>query len=105
MSSEREARDILHIVSMLRPLFSEEAPDDATTLQLLFDRDRYCAIHAAFSSTPTDVAAVPLEKLKEIEWSGWDETLQVQCCPACLTTKGLGDSHAPGCWLDAAIRG
>jgi len=63
------------------------------------------AAEALSSVPPSSMRLVPLEGLREIEWAGWDETLQVPCCPACMTTQGLGDGHAPDCWLAAAIAG
>jgi hypothetical protein len=45
-----------------------------------------------------------LDQAREIEWAGWDDTLHVECCPACMTTANLGDDHAPDCWLARAIK-
>lgn len=85
--------------------FGDEEGDSAEMI-LADCGDGIVQIRKTLSSTPSTVAVVPLERLREIEWAKDVKILPVgawaQCCPAC---HGLTwAEHEPDCWLHAAIR-
>lgn len=53
---------------------------------------------AALASAPSDIALVPLDKLREIEWVFIPDGTS---CPVCLQRNF--DGHAPDCWLASLI--
>lgn len=61
--------------------------------------------HALTSLPPSDMRLVPVERLREIEFYDAPEASGREGERICIACQHFeNDGHAPGCWLDAAIR-